>query len=349
MKKKKRIDHEFLRSTSSASAITNSPQWLMRLMTLGSEGRTPHAVPLRVLAAYPPTPIPPSRNTLDGRDDPDEDSSQEMSRPPNDRTSRSASAHSSARRSASRPRRVPYLPQSSDVHINPDSPVSERAAELIHEFVHPHHHHHSQENLLEAEEELDETGGDAAVIAQELEEMQSRVWWRRPSALWYTLYMPPMHTTLTTLFLRRFLCLIPFVLAASTTTAAPKIQVITRLVCKTLRPEYSDRSGADTPTTYFSASDDEETKLCNADPVVQAASAEFVTCKRPPIHLIKAPEPNVLDLSSNYHCNWHPELLNYRILGIGKFPHLFVRFPQCLTGHCVRGLSARIARAASTP
>lgn len=77
--------------------------------------------------------------------------------------------------------------------------------------------------------------------------------------------------------LRRFLCAIPFVLVASTTTAAPKVQVITRLVCKTLRPEYSDQSGTSSHVT-FSASDDEETKLCNADAAVQAASAEFVTC-----------------------------------------------------------------------
>ncbi|KAF9647561.1 MFS general substrate transporter [Thelephora ganbajun] len=179
-----------------------------------------------------------------------------MSRPPNNRSSRSTSAHSSMRRSRSRPRRVPYLPLPSDIPINPDSPVSEQAAELIHEFVHPHHH--SGENLLEPEEELDEANGDAPIIAKELEEMRSRAWWRRPSALW-------------------FLSLIPFVLAASTATAAPKIQAVTHLVCKTLRPGYTNRSGANPKITFFSASDDEETKLCNADPVVLAASAEFLT------------------------------------------------------------------------
>lgn len=64
-----------------------------------------------------------------------------------------------------------------------------------------------------------------------------------------------------------------FILSASASTAAPKVQVITHLVCRTLRPGYTDRSGA----AVFSASDDEETKLCNADPVVQAASAQFLT------------------------------------------------------------------------
>ena len=83
--------------------------------------------------------------------------------------------------------------------------------------------------------------------------------------------------------LRRFLIMIPFVIAASTTTTAPKIQVITHLVCKTIRPEYSDRSGAE-PGITFSVSDDKETELCNADPVVQAAAAGFLTrkCPEPP-------------------------------------------------------------------
>ena len=146
--------------------------------------KRPRVVPRSVLAAYSLIPTSPSRNTPDGRDDPDRDSGYEMSRPPNDRTSRSTSANSSVRRSGSRPRRVPYLPLPSDVPINPDSPVSEQAAGLIHEFVHPHPHH-SRENLPEAEEELDD--GDAPIIAKELEEMQSRVWWKRPSALWYAL------------------------------------------------------------------------------------------------------------------------------------------------------------------
>ena len=143
-----------------------------------------HGGTLRVSASYPLTPLSSSRNALDSGGDLDRDSGQEMSLPP----SRSeVSAHSSVRRSGSRPRRVPYLPQSSDVHINPDSPVSEQAADLIHEFVHPHHRQHSRENLLETEEELDDTDSDAPIIAKELEEMQSRVWWRRPSALWYAL------------------------------------------------------------------------------------------------------------------------------------------------------------------
>ena len=155
-------------------------------MPTGRVSTSPHAIPHRVSSAYPLTPISPSRNTPNDTDDSDRNGGQEMSRPPNDRTSRSTSANSTTRRTRSR---VPYLPQPSDVPINPDSPVSERAAGLIHEFIHPHHHR-SEEDLLATEEELDETGSDASIIAKELEEMQSRVWWRRPSALWYVLNTP---------------------------------------------------------------------------------------------------------------------------------------------------------------
>lgn len=234
-------------------------------------------------AAYPLTPISPSHNSLDRLNNANRDGGQEMPRPPSDRTSKSVSAHSPAR--PGRPR-VPYHPQPSDIPINPDSPVSEQAAELIHEFIHPHHH--SREDLLAAEEERDEAGGDAPAIAKELEEMQGRVWWRRPSAIWYALISSPRHNPWSPMtqrcdsnhsILRRFLSLVPFVLAASTMTAAPRIQVITHLVCKTLRPEYTDRSGENPLTSFLLTSDDEEMRLCNADPVVRAASAEFLTCK----------------------------------------------------------------------
>jgi len=293
-------------------------------MTPGRKSWRPHVVPLRDLAAHSLTPTSPFRNTPDGGDDPARDSDQEMSSS-NNRTGRSTSVHSAVGHSSSRPSRVPHLLQPSDVDVNPEGPVSKQAAQLIHEFVHPHHHHHSQENLLEAQEELDEAGGDAPVIAKELEEMQSRAWWKRPSALWYalSLYVPRVYNPNHSI-LRRFLCAIPFVLAASTTTAAPKIQVITRLVCRTLRPEYSNRSGGG--LTPF-ASDDEEGRLCNADPAVQAAAAEFVTCERLPRHPVRAPELNPLDPNSDHHRHWYSELLNYRILGFGKLIRRLVSLP----------------------
>lgn len=86
--------------------------------------------------------------------------------------------------------------------------------------------------------------------------------------------------------------MIPFVLSASTSVAAPKVQVVTYLVCKTLRPEYTDRSGAGRPSTFFFAPEADETKLCNADPVVQAASAEFLTCRCLKRYPVRAPEDN---------------------------------------------------------
>jgi hypothetical protein len=144
----------------------------------------PHVIPGSLSAAYPLIPLSSSQNPLN---EPGGDSSQPMSRPPNDRSNRSTSAHSPVRRGHSRPHQATYLPLPSDVPTNPDSPVSEQAAELIHEFVHPHDHHHSLENLLEAEDEPDEAGGNTPAIAEELKEMRSRVWWRRPSALWYVL------------------------------------------------------------------------------------------------------------------------------------------------------------------
>jgi len=136
--------------------------------------------------------------------------------------------------------------------------------------------------------------------------------------------------------------MIPFVLVASTTTAAPKVQVVTYLVCKTLRPEYTDRD------PRISAADDEGIKLCNADPVVGAATAEFLTCTCPPKQTVRAPESNPLDPNSNHHCNWYSELLDHRILGISKLTRSLVRFPQRLTWTVVPGSSARTARAAST-
>ena len=279
--------------------------------------RRPHVAARSTFVAYPLTPISPSRNAANGPNDPGGGDSEEMSPPPNNRTIRP---------------RVPYLPQPSDVPVNPDSPVSEQVAGLIHEFIHPHPHH-SRENLLVTEEDPDDAGGDdAPAIARELEEMQTRVWWKRPSALWYApdntlapsrpyAYAIPghfFHTCNPNFILRRFLGMIPVILAASSATAAPKVQVITHLVCKTLRPEYSDRSGTEPPITFFSASGDEETKLCNADPAVQAASAEFLACKRSPRHSIKTPESNPPDLESNHHRNWYSELLDHRILGISK-------------------------------
>ena len=115
---------------------------------------------------------------------------------------------------------------------------------------------------------------------------------------------------------RRFLCMMSFVLVASTMTSAPKVQVITHLICKALRPEYTHRSGTG-PTVF--ASDDEETKLCNADPVVQAASAEFLASGYPICHPFRTPEANPLVLQSNYHCNRCSDLFNYGVLGISEF------------------------------
>ena len=153
------------------------------------DGRS-HAIPRSVSAAYPLIPLSSSHKSLD---EPGGDSGQPMSHPRNATSTGLTSAHSSVRWGRSRPHQTPYLPLPSDVPTNPDNPVSGQAAELIHEFVHPHNHHHSRENLFGVEEEPDGPGGNTPVIAKELEEMQSRVWWKRPSALWYALTSAHTH------------------------------------------------------------------------------------------------------------------------------------------------------------
>jgi hypothetical protein len=71
--------------------------------------------------------------------------------------------------------------------------------------------------------------------------------------------------------------------------------------------------------TFFSASSNEETRLCNADPVVQAASAEFLTCKR--VH-VGTDGDNSLILDSDHHRNWYSQLFDDCVLGIcERFRH----------------------------
>lgn len=180
-KKRKESRNVDFRLTHSTPALPWATHVILRLyMMPGRAGRRPRAAARSPPAAYPLTHISSSPDTPTSPLDPDRDGL-EMSRLSNN-GGRLTSVNPSTRHSRLR---VPYLPQPSDVAANPDSPVSEQAAELIHEFIHPHHHHHSRENLTE--EEPDDAGDDAPTIARELEEMQSRVWWRRPSALWYAL------------------------------------------------------------------------------------------------------------------------------------------------------------------
>lgn len=148
----------------------------------------PHAIPRSPSpAAYPLAPIPSTHNP---HDQPGGVSGQQMSLLPNDRSTRSTPAHSPLKQGRSLPHHPSYIPLPTDVPTNPDNPVSEQAAELIHEFVHPHH---LREDPFGEEEEPDEPGGNTPVIAEELKEMRSRVWWRRPSALWYALVSAHTH------------------------------------------------------------------------------------------------------------------------------------------------------------
>lgn len=144
---------------------------------------------------------------------------------------------------------------------------------------------------------------------------------------------------------RRFLSMMPFVYAASTTTSAPKIQVITHLVCKTLRPEYTNRSGTVPLTAFFV--DNEETKLCNADPVVQAASAQFLACECPTTYSIWAPEDDPSFWKVITTTTGVLSCLTTAYWGSVSLPATW-SIPAANIG-ATTGSSARIARAASTP
>lgn len=98
----------------------------------------------------------------------------------------------------------------------------------------------------------------------------------------------------------------PLVVAASASTTAPKVQVVAHLVCRALRPEYKDRSGADQPSIFLSPNG-EETRLCDADPAVQAASAEFLTRKcltRTPLEQLIKVTPPFVSLIDRRHSSW---------------------------------------------
>jgi hypothetical protein len=71
---------------------------------------------------------------------------------------------------------VPYLPQGAASLVLDDSAVGERAAEALHEFVHPHHH--PEDTLLEDSEDED------ALVTREREQSSAKPWWKRPSAWW---------------------------------------------------------------------------------------------------------------------------------------------------------------------
>ncbi|KZT09660.1 MFS general substrate transporter [Laetiporus sulphureus 93-53] len=168
---------------------------------------------------------------------------------------------------------VPYLPDNPDALVNPDGQIGDEAAELLHEFVHPHRHD-SDETLTADEEPREEADGslenDDLLEEAVLEWRQSLPWWKRPSPWW-------------------FIFLVPFSAIAISATMAPRIQIYTQLVCDAYKPEFKAGRGADkSPMSLLSAVarssymlstvtalDDRTYELCAADPVVQQAVSKL--------------------------------------------------------------------------
>ncbi|KDQ61041.1 hypothetical protein JAAARDRAFT_32037 [Jaapia argillacea MUCL 33604] len=137
--------------------------------------------------------------------------------------SRSASRRPVGTRHASA-QSIPYLPDGPADLLLPEGQVGEEAAELLHEFIHPHHH--------PVEETLPEDGpppGDDGPLGSsdqaELEVRKNLPWWKRPSPYW-------------------FITTVPFTAITTAGTMAPKIELYTQLACKVHRPEYSTDHGA---------------------------------------------------------------------------------------------------------
>ncbi|KAI0664635.1 major facilitator superfamily domain-containing protein [Cubamyces menziesii] len=209
-------------------------------------GTVPGAIYGLCCASLMSTPRPPSREVSRLRDDAGTPRSRSRpgSRP---RDSRHTTASS-----------LPLLP---DDLIDPGAPIGEEAAELLHEFVHPHH---DSEDTLAGE-------GDALDHDAQQEEDEYEIdhawreklpWWKRPSPWWFLAY-------------------VPFSAIAMTITAAAKIELYTYLACEAHRPVVNpDRDatlflGHDNPTYSLTLDRPDWQRVCHADPVVSAAVAEL--------------------------------------------------------------------------
>ena len=99
-------------------------------------------------------------------------------------------SRSHSRRAVSRPRTsrnpsvvsVPYLPIGPTALIDPDGQIGDEAAELLHEFVHPHH---QADYTLVEDDEGEEGDEDDGAFEQAILNWRSALpWWKRPSPWW---------------------------------------------------------------------------------------------------------------------------------------------------------------------
>ncbi|KAI0062299.1 hypothetical protein BV25DRAFT_1885581 [Artomyces pyxidatus] len=109
-----------------------------------------------------------------------------------------------------------YHPIDPDNLAFPQGGVDEETVELIHEFVHPHHHE-QEETLVELDHDFTpDEEVDQAAIESERAERSKRPWWRRATPWWYV-------------------SMVPFSMAASMATMAPRIEILTDIVCDAQR------------------------------------------------------------------------------------------------------------------
>ncbi|EPQ58298.1 MFS general substrate transporter [Gloeophyllum trabeum ATCC 11539] len=122
-----------------------------------------------------------------------------------------------------------YLPDGPADLILPDGPVGEHTAELLHEFIHPHRHE-GEDTLVEDDDAGDDD--EEREIDAEWEARKALPWWRTPSPYW-------------------FLAMIPFSSLTMSAIMAPKIEIMTRIACRTHKPEYTSHTPADAGGVYM--------------------------------------------------------------------------------------------------
>ena len=73
---------------------------------------------------------------------------------------------------------IPTLPVPEDIIVPGATALTEEEVELIEEIVHPHAHHATEATLV------GEGSGAEDAVEHDMDWIQKRPWWRRPSPWW---------------------------------------------------------------------------------------------------------------------------------------------------------------------